>query len=120
MVFAKPPKDEEAPPLRGQLPVPAAAMFAPDAQEILRFWVANQGAHVSIHAATPDNLPKGDEGIFWGIILADIARHASNALRQSGVSRLDEDRLMTQMTKTFLDELGFARDVKGQIIDGKN
>ncbi|WP_298911681.1 DUF5076 domain-containing protein [uncultured Algimonas sp.] len=94
------------------LPVPTPAIGAPDARELLRFWTANGGAHVSLSTVTH---PDGEDGVLWGVVLADIARHAVNALCQSGNTKMDADALMTQITKTFLDELGFGRDVVGTI-----
>lgn len=55
-----------------ELPIPAAARTDPKAREIARIWGAYGEQHVSLD---PGLWP--DPGA-WGIMLADLARHAAN------------------------------------------
>jgi len=103
----------------GELIVPPAVQGAADAKELVRFWIAGGKAHLSLSTVNSANLPAGDEGVLWGVILADIARHSANAMQQSGATSLDKDALMTQITQTFLNELGYGRDMSGSILDGE-
>jgi hypothetical protein len=57
------------------LAVPAEVETDAKAVEILRAWVANQGLACALRPATWK-----DAG-HWGIVLADVARHVANAMR---------------------------------------
>ena len=57
---------------RDELIIPEGAISDAGSTEVLRAWIAGGGLHVSLRPAfdTPDA---------WGILLADVARHAARA-----------------------------------------
>ena len=58
---------------------PPNANEDPNAQEMVRAWVVNQGLHCSLNVG----LFGDNEQIMWGILLSDIARHVANAMEKS-------------------------------------
>ena len=102
---------------KGELLIPPAVKFAKDAKEHIRFWTANGNSHISLHLAKSQNLSEGQEGILWGVFLADIARHAVDGMTQSDETKMSSDELLQQITSTFLDDLGMAADSFGTILD---
>ena len=57
------------------LAVPSEVESDPKAREVLRAWVANGGL---VCALRPEAWPDASS---WGIVLADVARHVANAVR---------------------------------------
>lgn len=55
-----------------ELPIPAGAATAAGSTEVLRAWIVDGGLQVALDPA----FPSPD---VWGILLADIARHAARA-----------------------------------------
>ena len=65
----------DSPRVHGELVVPPAAQRDGAAVEMLRAWIAEEGLHCALNTGY---------GAFsnphaWGILLADVARHVSNA-----------------------------------------
>ena len=64
---------------KNELPPPPEA-FSEEASEVIRAWVVDGGLHVSM-------MKSFDEAEVWGVLLADIARHAANIYaREDGAS----------------------------------
>ena len=61
-----------------ELPIPPQASSNSDAAEILRAWIYAGNLEVSL-------LRVWDEPDAWGILLVDLARHASRAFAQEGI-----------------------------------
>jgi hypothetical protein len=61
-----------------QLPIPPRAHSAKEASEILRAWINDGALEVSL-------LRIWDEPDAWGILLVDLARHASRAFANEGI-----------------------------------
>jgi hypothetical protein len=59
-----------------ELQIPPAATSDPNAVEIARIWAANNAQHVSL------NVGLWDDPAAWGLMLADLARHAANYYHQ--------------------------------------
>lgn len=66
-------------------PIPEAALRDEDAVEMLRVWIAEDGLHCSMKIGMYRETMNVPEEKAWGTILADVARHVSNAL-ESGYS----------------------------------
>ncbi|MCU1265249.1 MAG: hypothetical protein JWM21_1567 [Acidobacteria bacterium] len=75
-----------------ELVIPPGASASASSVEILRAWQVNDSLHVSLKSDA------WKEANAWGLVLADIARHVADALRQtSGINvddTLDEIRYM--------------------------
>ena len=74
------------------LVVPAAAQRDPIAMEMARVWIAERGLHCALHVGMYAGQGH-DEPRAWGIILADMARHVSNALAEEFGDVTPEDAL---------------------------
>ena len=75
-----------------QRPIPEAALRDKDAVEMLRVWIAEQGLHCSMKVGMIRETTNVPEEKAWGKILADVARHLSNAL-ESGYSSSSAESL---------------------------
>jgi len=68
-----------------------------------RVWVAKRGLHCVLNVGT-----YRDSGVreatAWGVILADMARHVSHALRDNGLEP-DSDRALTEIQEVMIREL---------------
>ena len=64
--------------------IPPAALEDEASVEMARVWVAQRGLHCVLNVGTyrESNIR---EATAWGVILADMARHVSHALRDSGL-----------------------------------
>lgn len=83
--------------------VPPAALEDDAAVEMARVWVAKQGLHCVLNVGT-----YRDSGIreatAWGVILADMARHLSHALRDNGLEA-DSDKALAEIQQVMIREL---------------
>ena len=76
---------------------PFSAMSDPDAYEILRLWGADGAQHVNIKGGL------WEDPASWGVVLADLARHAAQVLeRDEGLKIPDSLR---RIQDGFLAEL---------------
>ena len=80
-----------------ELIIPPVAAASEDSVEILRAWQVNDSLHVSLK---PDAWKEPNA---WGLVLADIARHVADALRQT--SGLDLDDTLDEIRYMFNAEL---------------
>lgn len=62
---------------KDEVPIPEIAKNDSESFEVLRVWVAKGGQHVSLRAGI------WEDPAAWGIMLADLARHITNAYVQS-------------------------------------
>jgi hypothetical protein len=62
------------------LTVPPAAVRDAESVEVIRAWVAEGGLHCSLKVGMWGSGDREEAG--WGILIADVIRHVSNALRE--------------------------------------
>ena len=79
--------------------MPPAAVQDGNSRELVRAWVANQGLHCSLDVGAWDK----DEGIGWGILISDIARHVADALERT--KGKDKAEFLRDVRRVFNDEL---------------
>lgn len=84
-------------------PIPPPALRDPDAIEMLRVWIAEGQLQTSIKIGMYAESTDIPEDVAWGKILADLARHISNAL-QSGYGFKGD--VLERIQTTFVRELG--------------
>jgi len=84
------------------LPVPTEVGVDPKAREILRAWVANEGL---VCALRPETWPEAGN---WGIVLADVARHLANAVRD--LNGTDPAATIMKIRTLFVAELDIPTD----------
>ena len=80
---------------KNELPPPPEA-FAEEASEVIRAWVVDGGLHVSM-------MKSFDEPEVWGVLLADIARHAANIYAREDGGSVEE--VLAQIAGIFRSEL---------------
>ena len=92
------------------LDIPPEVAGAREAHEMIRFWVVDGEEAVQLLIGAMGE----DEPVQWGSILADIARHAVNAMAQKDPS-LDADILQAQIENGFNARLASAQSVRGTL-----
>ena len=85
---------------KNELPPPPQA-FSDEAQEVLRAWVVDGGLHVSM-------MRSFDDPMVWGVLLADVARHAARIY--AGEDGRTEDEVATVIASTFRVEITSPSD----------
>ena len=84
------------------LGIPPAALRDVSAMELGRVWVAERGLHFSLRVGLYAGDGVSRETAAWGIILADLAGHVSDALSAEGMgSRAD---LLDALVESFNQE----------------
>jgi len=86
-----------------QRPIPEAALSDPNAVEMLRVWIANEGLHCSLKIGMYKETMNIPEETAWGTILADAARHIASALELGYSSNPAES--LRRIRDSFLEEL---------------
>lgn len=87
-----------------QRPIPDAALRDENSVEMLRVWIAERKLHCSIKIGMYQEKMNIPEEKAWGTILADVARHVSNAVLESGYSTSSEESLK-KIREFFIQEL---------------
>jgi Domain of unknown function (DUF5076) len=84
--------------------IPPAALQDETSVEMARVWVANKGLHCVLNVGTyRDSAFR--EATAWGVMLADMARHVSDALVAAGME-MDAAAALDEIRNTMLRELG--------------
>ena len=78
-----------------ELPPPPEA-FSAEASEVIRAWVVDGGLHVSM-------MKSFDEPEVWGVLLADVARHAANIYAREDGGSMEE--VLARIAGVFRSEL---------------
>ncbi len=86
---------------RRQLPLPPAAENDPNATEMARTWIAENGLHCVLNVGMWHKDSRHDERHCWGMMLADMARHVANALEEvTGLDRRESVRMIAEAFNT--------------------
>ena len=94
-----------------ELPVPLSATATAGATEVLRAWIVGRDLEMSIISAfdRPDT---------WGLLLADVARHAARSFAMDGICSQGEamDRILSMFDAELghPTDLGTTEDIKKQ------
>jgi len=84
-------------------PIPEPVFDDPEAVEMLRVWVANRKLYCAMKVGMYKEATKIPEEKAWGIILADVARHVSLALKEGYQS--DDSISLVKIRESFLEEM---------------
>lgn len=97
--------------------IPPAAHEDPNSVEMLRVWIAKKSLHCSMKVGMYSESTKIPEAHAWGLILADVIRHLSRAMREAyGVTERDTEKSVIQ---SLLAEIDYpTTKVKGEIDKG--
>lgn len=88
---------------RRPLKLPPAVETVDNAIEMLRVWIAEGGIHCVLNAGHWHNGTDIDERHAWGIMLADIANHISNAMED--VAGFDNRESLRMVAESFSTEI---------------
>lgn len=98
--------------------IPPAALEDETSVEMARVWVAKRGLHCVLNVGTYRD-SEFREATAWGVMLADMARHLSNALvaadlETSSASALDEirDTMVRELKSPTSDATGEFKQTK--------
>lgn len=106
---------KEKQPMLNERPIPPSALIDPDAVEMLRVWIAGGKLESSVKIGMYAESTDIPEDRAWGMILADVARHISNAL-QSGYGFTGS--ALEGIKTSFLRELGAPTSTaQGEFVD---
>ena len=93
-----------------ELPVPPAARSDSSARELVRVWAAQGAQHVSLVTGL------WADPAAWGLMLADLARHAARAYEQT--DGLDAGEMLARIHQAFVAELQSSTDEPtGEILE---
>jgi len=93
-----------------ELDIPEQVFDAEEAFELVRFWAVDGEDIVQLFVGAMGD----EEAKMWGVILADIARHAILAMGQNDPS-LSADTLRAQIENGFRERMEQRIGVSGQI-----
>ncbi len=82
--------------------IPEAVDGATSAQELVRFWIADNEGASSLKVGLAD--PKVEPGM-WGFILADIAKHVVQTLRKADPDGPDAQGVFEQIMQNFVERV---------------
>src|SRR5271163_1633017 len=85
------------------LTIPSVAQRDRASFEVLRVWIAEQGQHVSLRSGA------WEDPFAWGIVLADLARHITNAHHMQNES-IDKDAFLDRLLEGFEAEIDNPTD----------
>jgi len=86
-----------------ELVIPPPAERDSGSVEMIRAWIAEKGLHCTINVGVYRDNVVHDEATAWGIILADVVRHLSNALEEGYGD--DKESTIKAVVRSFAKEL---------------
>lgn len=89
---------------QNELTIPPAASADPNSIEMARIWVAQRKLNCVLNIGHWHGTSGIDERHAWGIVLADIARHASNAIHEGFGTDVQEN--LNAIVESFRVEIG--------------
>jgi hypothetical protein len=87
-----------------ELPIPPAARADGTSIEMLRAWIANGALYCSLEMG----ICKEDKIGAWGVLLADVVRHAANAMQEA--TGEDVAHSMAAIRRAFNAEMDYPTD----------
>lgn len=94
-----------------ELDIPDGVIDEEDPVEFIRFWIAGNEDYVTLNIGAFD---KEHEASSWGMIAADIVKHAIRGMRQDDPS-LTEDALLAEIEAAFYGRLRSTVNISGQL-----
>ena len=84
------------------LPIPPAAQRDEKSIQMLSAWIAERGLHCTMNVGLWDG-EGHDESKAWGILLADVIRHVSNAICES--KGIPSEKTILEIFDSLRDEI---------------
>ncbi|MEL6370151.1 MAG: DUF5076 domain-containing protein [Pseudomonadota bacterium] len=94
-----------------ELEIPDGVIDEEEASEFVRFWIGGGEDHVTLNIGAFDS---EQEASSWGMIAADIVKHALRGMCQDDPTR-DPEKLLAEIEKAFHDRLNETTNVAGQL-----
>ncbi|WP_158085550.1 DUF5076 domain-containing protein [Henriciella aquimarina] len=81
------------------------------AQEYVRFWIANNADHASVLVGAAGDAKK--EPAMWGFILADIAKQVTKVMREQDPDGPEAQAILEQIMGGMIERLKHAPHLAG-------
>lgn len=94
----------------GNLTIPPGVFEHDDRQEMFRFWIAGNTGHVALKYGFIDE--QKDEAYMLGQMLADVAKHYTNASVKGVPDGLTMDEILAAIKSGMTDGLNFEGHVE--------
>ena len=94
-----------------ELDLPEGVENGEDPKEFIRFWIAGNEDYVTLNIGAFD---KEHEAASWGMIAADIIKHAMRGMCQDDPSR-EQQALLAEIEPAFYGRLRETVKISGQL-----
>ena len=91
---------------------PASIPAEAEAQEYVRFWLANNADHVNVYVGNAGDPEK--EPAMWGFILADIAKQVTKVMREQSPDGPPAQDIMGQIMGGMMERLRHSPYLSGK------
>ena len=96
-----------------ELKSPPSIEGAQSAQEMIRFWIADNTDHVSLRVG--DAADPATEPTMWGFILGDIAKHVTDAFKDLHPDGPEKEDIIKEIVTGFLNRIQFGPKSPGDV-----
>ena len=96
-----------------ELKVPPSLPEDEHGREMVRFWIAGNTDHVSLRVGDVEDPSK--EPTMWGFILADIAKHVTDAFKDLHPDGPDKDAIMKELFAGFMNRMQYGPKSPGTV-----
>jgi len=96
-----------------ELKSPPSIDDAQSAQEMIRFWIADNTDHVSLRVGEAAEPAK--EPTMWGFMLADIAKHVTAAFKDLHPDGPEKEDIIKEIVTGFLNRIQFGPKSPGDV-----
>jgi hypothetical protein len=96
-----------------ELKAPPSIDGAQSAQEMIRFWIADNTEHVSLRVG--DAADPSKEPTMWGFMLADIAKHVTDGFKELHPEGLEKEDIIKEIVTGFLNRIQFGPKSPGDV-----
>jgi Domain of unknown function (DUF5076) len=96
-----------------ELKAPPSIDTANSAQEMIRFWIADNTEHVSLRVG--DAAEPSKEPTMWGFMLADIAKHVTDAFKELHPEGPEKEDIIKEIVTGFLNRIQFGPKSPGDV-----
>ena len=96
-----------------ELKAPPSIDGAQSAQEMIRFWIADNTEHVSLRVG--DAADPSKEPTMWGFMLADIAKHVTDGFKELHPEGPEKEDIIKEIVTGFLNRIQFGPKSPGDV-----
>ena len=94
-----------------ELDIPESLVDEEEAMEFVRFWIGDAEDHVTLNIGA---FAREHEATSWGMIAADIVKHAMRGMLEQDPSR-NPEQVLAEIEAAFRDRLSQNLNLTGQL-----